>query len=111
MATAQQVPITFADLIWPARGASRPLRALLLALLGSALLAGVVATSLALLMPGLWSELAAGVLFAVLFFAATIAFNAWRSSDVAHFLEFLERYPFLHGRMSGVLQRWAMKLP
>ena len=80
-------------------------------LLGSALLAGVVATSLALLMPGLWSELAAGVLFAVLFFAATIAFNAWRSSDVAHFLEFLERYPFLHGRMSGVLQRWAMKLP
>jgi biotin transport system substrate-specific component len=38
MSTAQHVPITFADLIWPARGASRPLRALLLALLGSALL-------------------------------------------------------------------------
>ncbi len=38
MATAQHVPITFADLVWPARGASRPLRALLLALLGSALL-------------------------------------------------------------------------
>jgi biotin transport system substrate-specific component len=38
MATAQHVPITFADLLWPARGASRPLRALLLALLGSALL-------------------------------------------------------------------------
>ena len=38
MATAHQAPITFADLLWPARGASRPLRALLLALLGSALL-------------------------------------------------------------------------
>jgi biotin transport system substrate-specific component len=38
MTTAQHVPITFADLLWPARGASRPLRALLLALLGSALL-------------------------------------------------------------------------
>src|SRR5690606_2912799 len=80
-------------------------------LLASALLAGVVATGLALLMPGLWTELVAGVLFAVLFLAATIAFNAWRSSDVAHFLEFLERYPFLHGRMSGFLQRWALKLP
>jgi biotin transport system substrate-specific component len=38
MATAHHAPITFADLLWPARGASRPLRALLLALLGSALL-------------------------------------------------------------------------
>lgn len=38
MATAQHAPITFAELLWPARGASRPLRALLLALLGSALL-------------------------------------------------------------------------
>jgi biotin transport system substrate-specific component len=38
MATAHHVPITFADLLWPARGASRPLRLLLLALLGTALL-------------------------------------------------------------------------
>ena len=38
MATAHHAPITFADLLWPARGASRPLRLLLLALLGSALL-------------------------------------------------------------------------
>ena len=38
MATAHHAPITFAELLWPARGASRPLRALLLALLGSALL-------------------------------------------------------------------------
>ena len=38
MATAHQAPITFADLLWPAREASRLLRALLLALLGSALL-------------------------------------------------------------------------
>lgn len=39
MATAHHhVPTTFADLLWPARGASRPLRLLLLALLGSALL-------------------------------------------------------------------------
>jgi biotin transport system substrate-specific component len=38
MATVHHVPITFADLLWPARGGSRPLRVLLLALLGSALL-------------------------------------------------------------------------
>lgn len=38
MATAHHAPMTFADLVWPAQGASRPLRALLLALLGSALL-------------------------------------------------------------------------
>src|SRR5690606_17758226 len=77
-------------------------------LLGSALLAGVVAASLALLMPGMGSAVAAVGLFSVLFFAASIALNAWRSSVVARFLGFLERYPFLHGRMSGVLERWAM---
>jgi biotin transport system substrate-specific component len=38
MATAHDAPITFAELLWPARGTSRPLRALLLALLGTALL-------------------------------------------------------------------------
>jgi biotin transport system substrate-specific component len=38
MATAHDVPTTFADLLWPARGTSRALRLLLLALLGSALL-------------------------------------------------------------------------
>jgi biotin transport system substrate-specific component len=38
MATAHHAPTTFAELLWPARGASRALRALLLALLGSALL-------------------------------------------------------------------------
>ena len=38
MATAHHAPMTFADLLWPARGASRPLRVLLLALLGSVLL-------------------------------------------------------------------------
>jgi biotin transport system substrate-specific component len=38
MATAHHAPTTFAELLWPSRGASRPLRLLLLALLGSALL-------------------------------------------------------------------------
>jgi biotin transport system substrate-specific component len=38
MATAHHAPATFADVLWPAQGASRPLRALLLAILGSALL-------------------------------------------------------------------------
>jgi biotin transport system substrate-specific component len=38
MATAHDAPITFADVLWPAPGVPRPLRALLLALLGSALL-------------------------------------------------------------------------
>jgi biotin transport system substrate-specific component len=38
MATAHHAPTTFAELLWPAQGASRALRALLLALLGSALL-------------------------------------------------------------------------
>lgn len=38
MATAHHAPTTFAEVLWPAQGASRPLRALLLAILGSALL-------------------------------------------------------------------------
>ena len=38
MATAHHAPTTFAELLWPAQGASRAVRALLLALLGSALL-------------------------------------------------------------------------
>jgi biotin transport system substrate-specific component len=38
MATAHHASMTFAESLWPARGASRPLRALLLALMGSALL-------------------------------------------------------------------------
>jgi biotin transport system substrate-specific component len=38
MATAHHAPTTFAELFWPAQGASRALRAVLLALLGSALL-------------------------------------------------------------------------
>jgi biotin transport system substrate-specific component len=38
MATAHDAPITFADVLWPAHGVPRPLRALLLVLLGSALL-------------------------------------------------------------------------
>ena len=38
MATAYPAPITFAEALWPARGASRPLRLVLLALLGSAIL-------------------------------------------------------------------------
>jgi biotin transport system substrate-specific component len=38
MATAYPAPITFAEALWPARGGSRPLRLLLLALLGSAIL-------------------------------------------------------------------------
>jgi biotin transport system substrate-specific component len=38
MATAHDAPITFAEVLWPASGTPRVLRALLLALLGSALL-------------------------------------------------------------------------
>jgi biotin transport system substrate-specific component len=38
MATADHAQLTFAEALWPAQGASRPLRALLLAILGSALL-------------------------------------------------------------------------
>jgi biotin transport system substrate-specific component len=38
MATAHHAPTTFAEWLWPAQGTSRALRALLLALLGSALL-------------------------------------------------------------------------
>ena len=81
-----------------------------LRLVGCAALAGAVSLGLVLLLPGMWTELAAGVLFAALYLACTIAFNAWRSSDVAHLIEFLERYPFLHARMSGWLQRWALRL-
>jgi len=38
MATAHDAPTTFAEVLWPAHGMARPLRALLLAIAGSALL-------------------------------------------------------------------------
>lgn len=77
---------------------------------GCALLAGALACALVLAMPGMWTELVAGVVFALLFLAATVVFDAWRASDVAHLLEFLERYPAVHGRVSGPLRRWATGL-
>ena len=82
----------------------------MLRLLGCALLAGAVAAAMVVAAPGLWTEICAGVVFAVLFTAGTIVFNAWRSSDVGHLLEFLERYPAVHRRMSGALGRWALRL-
>ena len=77
---------------------------------GCALFAGAFAFALVMAVPGLWTELAAGIVFAVLFFAGTVAFGAWRASDVAHLVEFLARYPAVHGRVSGMLQRWAAGL-
>lgn len=79
-------------------------------LAGCALFAGAFAFALVMAVPGLWTELAAGIVFAVLFFAGTVAFGAWRASDVAHLVEFLARYPAVHGRVSGMLQRWAAGL-
>lgn len=79
-------------------------------LAGCALLAGAVALALVLAAPGLWTELAAGIVFAVLFVAGTVVSGAWRASDVGHVIEVLERYPAVHGRVSGMLQRWAAGL-
>src|SRR5690606_5502862 len=79
-------------------------------LAGCALLAGALAFGLVMALPGLWTELVAGVLFAALYVAGTVAFGAWRASDVGHVLEVLQRYPSIHGRVSGMLQRWAAGL-
>jgi len=79
-------------------------------LAGCALLAGALAFGLVVALPGLWTELVAGVLFAALYVAGTVAFGAWRASDVGHVLEVLQRYPSIHGRVSGMLQRWAAGL-
>lgn len=77
---------------------------------GCALLAGALALALVIAAPGLWTELVAGVVFATVFVAGTIVSGAWRASDVAHVIEVLERYPAVHGRMAGMLQRWAAGL-
>ena len=77
---------------------------------GCALLSGALAWGLVLALPGIWTELVAGFVFALLFLGTTVAFNAWRASDIGHLLEFLERYPFVHVRVSGFLQRWALRL-
>ena len=79
-------------------------------LAGCALLSGAIAAVIVLAVPGLWVQVVAGAVFALLFLASTVAFDAWRSSDVAHLLEFLERYPSVYGRVSGGLQRWALRL-
>jgi O-antigen/teichoic acid export membrane protein len=81
-----------------------------LRLAGCALLAGGVSFGLVLLAPGLWTEIVAGIVFALVFVFGTVFFNAWRASDVGHLLEYLERYPLVHGRLSGFLERWALRL-
>lgn len=79
-------------------------------LLGCAVLAGAVAMALVLAIPGMWTELAASAVFALVFVSSTIFFNAWRSNDVGHVIEFLGRYPFLHQRLAGPLARWSTRL-
>lgn len=79
-------------------------------LLVAAILAGALAMSLVLAVPGMWTELAASVVFALAFVAGTIFLRAWRSADVAHVVDFLARYPFLHDRLAGALGRWSTRL-
>lgn len=77
---------------------------------GCALLAGGVAAALVFALPGMWTELVAGIVFAVVFVAGTVLGNAWRATDVGHLVEFLGRYPGAHRRLAPPLQRWAAGL-
>ena len=59
----------------------------------------------------LWTELAAGLLYAAVFVLGTMVMRAWRAGDVHQLGLLLQRYPALASRLQGRLQRWADGLP
>jgi O-antigen/teichoic acid export membrane protein len=84
--------------------------------LGRMLLCALAAIAIALvpmLLGGInpWTELAAGLIYAVVFVLGTVVMRAWRAGDVHHLDVLLQRYPALAGRLQGRLQRWADGLP
>lgn len=72
----------------------------------AALLAAVVSAALLELVPGRWTGLVAGIVFALVLLAASIGLRAWRATDVEPVLLLVERMPRLLGWLRPPLQRW-----
>jgi len=77
----------------------------------AAVIAMVLAALPLFLVPGIWTGVAAALIYAVVFTACSLALKAWRAPDVLHVAAFLERYPLLAGRPRDFLLRWAARLP
>lgn len=86
-------------------GVSLPWRELTRLLLAAAAAAAVAA---ALLWSGdsLWIHFAAGLLYAIVFLGATIAFRAWPAKDIDHLMPLATRYPALLGSLLPAISRW-----
>jgi uncharacterized membrane protein YfcA len=75
-------------------------------LFAAALLAAGVAAVLVIAAPGLWTEFAAGVVYALVYLVLTLRFRAWKRDDAAEILMVAERFPRLLGRVVPRVKRW-----
>ena len=57
-------------------------------------------------LPEAWGGIAAGVAYALAYVAASVAFRAWRSEDLAVLSGLAGRYP----RLGGLAGAWAARL-
>lgn len=75
-------------------------------LFASALVAAVAAGVLVWALPGPWTELAAGVLYALVYVGMTLRLHAWHHRDAHEVLMLAERYPVLLGWIALHIKRW-----
>ncbi len=75
-------------------------------LFAAALIAAGVAAALVFAVPGLWTEFAAGILYALVYLVLTLRFRAWKRDDASEILMVAERFPRLLGRVVPGVKRW-----
>nr|WP_281421657.1 polysaccharide biosynthesis C-terminal domain-containing protein [Lysobacter antarcticus] len=87
-----------------------PLRELGRLLAAAVVAAGVAAVPMAVVSEQ-WIGWVAGIVYAVVFAACSLAFGAWRGPDASLLLGFLAQYPRIHDRVAAPIRRWADRLP
>ena len=75
-------------------------------LFASALVAAVAAGVLVWALPSPWTELAAGVVYALVYVGMTLHLHAWQHRDAHEVLILAERYPRLLGWIAPYIKRW-----
>lgn len=87
-----------------------PLRELGLLLL-SAGIAAAVSGAVFFASPNMWVHLLAGIVYAVVFVAATVLLRAWKGKDALQLLAVMERFPRAYAALCPHVQAWARRLP
>ncbi|MEZ5519958.1 MAG: polysaccharide biosynthesis C-terminal domain-containing protein [Dokdonella sp.] len=72
----------------------------------AAAVAAVVAGAMLWLLPGLWTEFAAGIVFAAIYVGMTLRLRAWNHHDAVEIAMLVERFPALLGWLAPRVRRW-----